>query len=74
VVNPGLDFLYRNEDGRDIWTRVSAAPFRDDAGLIVGAIWMAQDIDERKRAEDALAVAERQLRLVTDHAPVLIAH
>jgi PAS domain S-box-containing protein len=74
TVDPGVDFLYSGDDGSDIWTRVSAAPFRDAHGAIVGVIWVVQDIDERKRAENALAAKERQLRLVADHAPVLIAH
>ncbi len=69
----GMEFLHTLDDGQDIWTRITAAPFRDHDGAIRGAMAIVQDIDEQKRAEEALASAERQLRLVTDHVPVLIA-
>jgi PAS domain S-box-containing protein len=81
LVHPGIDFLHTLEDGSELWTRVSAAPFRNLAGEIVGAICMVQDIDERKRAEvreaklhATVAASEQQLRLITDGMPALIAY
>ena len=50
----GMDFLHRRDDGRDVWLRISAAPFRDSAGNLIGAICVIEDIDARKRAEAAL--------------------
>ena len=29
MVNPGMDFLHKHDDGTEVWTRVSAAPFRN---------------------------------------------
>jgi PAS domain S-box-containing protein len=69
----GIECLHTLADGTGIWTRVTAAPFRDAAGAIRGAVAIVQDIDEQKRAVEAVARAGRQLRLVTDHVPVLIA-
>ena len=50
-VLPGIDFLRREDDGVERWTRVSAVPLRDRTGQITGALAMLQDIDEERRAE-----------------------
>jgi sigma-B regulation protein RsbU (phosphoserine phosphatase) len=39
----------------------SAAPLRDGTGRIIGAVAVAQDITERKRAEETLAETKNQL-------------
>ena len=44
----------------------------DDRGAISGGISVFYDITERKQFEQALQERERQLRFVTDHAPILI--
>jgi signal transduction histidine kinase len=54
VVASGVEFLYMNEDRREIWTRVMTAPFHNAEGKITGAIMVIQDIDALKRAEAAL--------------------
>jgi len=74
TVNPGIDFLHTLEDGRQIWTRVSAAPFRDASLRIVGAIVLIEDVDDQKRIEESLATARKELQVTTDNAPVLLAH
>jgi signal transduction histidine kinase len=53
-VASGVEFLYMNEDRREIWTRVMTAPFHNAEGKITGAIMVIQDIDALKRAEAAL--------------------
>lgn len=52
TVTQGLDMLYTAEDGRTIWTSVSATPFTDQSGAIVGAIAVIDDISQRKQAEE----------------------
>jgi PAS domain S-box-containing protein len=70
---PAVEALHTLDDGPEIWTRITAAPFRGADGAIGGAVAIVQDIDAQKRAAEALARAGRQLRLVTDHVPVHIA-
>src|SRR5262249_34887720 len=43
-------------------------------GRVTGSVAAFVDVTERTRAEEALRRSEHQLRLVADHAPVLIAH
>lgn len=54
ATTPGLEMLYTNGEGKEIWTRVGGVPFRDDTGEIAGAISIVQNIDEQKRAAEAI--------------------
>jgi PAS domain S-box-containing protein len=58
-VIPGIDFIYSSKEGRELWTRVSSVPFRNEVGDIEGIITVIQDIDEQKRTEDALVKMEK---------------
>jgi len=62
AVVPGIDFQYRQDDGTDVWTRVSAAPLRDEDGRITGAVAAVIDIDAEKRAEQDLKAALAEAR------------
>lgn len=61
IVSPGMEMVFTGDDGCDRWLRVSAAPLRDDAGRIIGATAVVQDIDVIKKAEQALHDAHEQL-------------
>jgi PAS domain S-box-containing protein len=57
----GAEFLYHADDDGSVWTRVSGVPLRSEDGTIVGAVSVIVDIDEQKRAQEALAEAARNL-------------
>ncbi|SKA82641.1 PAS domain S-box-containing protein [Prosthecobacter debontii] len=60
-------------DGTYAWVRNSVVGIRDEHGLVTAGLIITQDITDSREAEDALRASEEQLRLVTDHAPVLLA-
>lgn len=44
-VVPGIQMLYLDDDGKEIWTEVRAAPLRDSDGEITGALVVVVDVD-----------------------------
>jgi PAS domain S-box-containing protein len=54
------DYRLRRADGRALWAIVSANPFIDDRGVVVGILAMLTDITDRKRAEEELRTADRR--------------
>jgi len=56
-----VEVQYRTQDGRLLPMTFSASTLHDFSGLISGYICVAQDISERKHAEEQLAQANRQL-------------
>jgi PAS domain S-box-containing protein len=61
----------RRIDGVYRWVQTRGFPLRDEDGRIVRWYNLIVDIDERKRAEEALAASERNLKLIIDTIPVL---
>ncbi|SCZ67595.1 PAS domain-containing protein [Thiohalomonas denitrificans] len=67
-----LELVRPNGDTR--WVLARGEARRDDRGTIIGLRGTVLDFTERKRTEEALWRRERQLRLITDNLPVLIAY
>ena len=63
----------RRRDGADRWHLVRSVPVPDEPGRSARRFGAATDIDDRRRAEEALRESERQYRAVYDQAAVGIA-
>jgi PAS domain S-box-containing protein len=46
---PGMDYLFRHEDGLETWFRVGSIPLRSENGQVQEALAIFQDIDAEKR-------------------------
>ena len=62
----------RRADGEFRWFAVAAEPFRDEQGRILKWYGIGTDIEERKRAEEALRVAEHEARELLERVPAMI--
>jgi len=67
------EFRQRRADGVYRWFQSRALPNRDTAGRITGWYMLLTDIDDRKRAEEALRSREENLRLLVDSIPGFVA-
>lgn len=61
-VMPGVEMLYTDDEGREIWTQVSSAPVISVGGAVIGQSVVITDIDALKRSEEALRENEGRLR------------
>lgn len=66
TVQPGLEFAFSADDGREIWTRVAAVPLRDGAGEVTGAAVVVSDITSHKQVEATLRASEARARRTLD--------
>jgi PAS domain S-box-containing protein len=70
----GFELQWHRHDGAVIWLRTSIRAVRDDAGLVLYYEGVAEDISQRKQAEEAERNAQEQLSLIVDGVPALIAY
>ena len=63
----------RRADGTYRWVQARAQPLRDSDGRIARWYMLITDIDDRKRAEDALRASEHDLRSIIDTMPGYVA-
>ncbi len=64
-----LELRQRRADGVYRWFQSRAVAARDAEGRITGWYMLLTDIDDRKRAEEALQSNEQSLRLIVDTIP-----
>jgi PAS domain S-box-containing protein len=64
---------HRRADGVYRWHNVRGFPLRDPQGHIVRWFHLLIDVDDRRRAEDALRESERSSRLIVDSIPGQVA-
>jgi PAS domain S-box-containing protein len=70
---PGeIEARLRRFDGVYRWFLISVEPLHDEAGQIVRWYGTSTDIEDRKRAEQALRESEAQLRRTVDAIPGLV--
>ncbi|MGG5811744.1 PAS domain S-box protein [Falsiroseomonas sp. CW058] len=69
---PVLEFRYRRGDGTFTWLRANAAPVRDDAGAVIGAVAAITDIDAERQASAMLRESEARWRSLAEAMPQLV--
>jgi PAS domain S-box-containing protein len=65
-----VQYRIRRFDGVWCWMRSRAAPRRDESGKIIRWYGSVEDIDDYKKADEALRLSEARLRAVFDAVPV----
>jgi PAS domain S-box-containing protein len=71
--NPAeVEARMRRFDGQYRWFLFRTVPLRNDAGEILQWYGTNTDIEDRKRAEEALVASEHSLRLLIDTIPALV--
>jgi signal transduction histidine kinase len=53
-----VELSFWSKDGREIPVLFTASSLKDQNGLVLGEVWVAQDVTERKRAERELRAAK----------------
>ena len=67
-----LEKRYMRKDGRAVWTLATVTLVRDAAGRPLHFIGVIEDVDERKRTQQALLRSEEQLRAALEERKLLL--
>jgi PAS domain S-box-containing protein len=65
------EYLYERGDGSLAWMRFAAAPIRNGSGDVVGGVVAIVDVDEEKKAEQALRRSEERLQLALEASTII---
>src|SRR5262249_11855260 len=68
-----VEYRARRADGVYRWFQVRGLPVRNPEGTITGWYFLLTDIEDRKKAEEALQLSERNLSLTINAIPAIIA-
>ncbi|MGH7579184.1 MAG: PAS domain-containing sensor histidine kinase [Gemmatimonadales bacterium] len=71
-MTPGREARLRRHDGEYRWFFFRGSPLHDESGRIVAWYGTNVDIEDRKRAEEALHSRERDLSLIIETMPGLV--
>ncbi|MEX1104141.1 MAG: PAS domain S-box protein, partial [Dehalococcoidia bacterium] len=67
-----IDYRVRNGKGDYCWVAFKIRPVTDEEGAVVSWTSAAIEIDERVRAQEALAASEARLRALVDATPAMV--
>jgi PAS domain S-box-containing protein len=62
-----------DREGKELWVQTDKVPYCDKDGKVIGIVVMAQNITERKRAEEALRESEERFSGAFMQAPIGVA-
>ena len=66
-----VESRHRRADGMYRWFNVLGLPLRDSEGRVLRWFHLQIDVDDRKRAEEALRTSQKNLKLIIDTIPAL---
>lgn len=69
---PKLEFYddYTSDNGKKVWWEASKIPLKDDTGRVIGVLGIAEDITEKKLAQEKIKDNEEKYRALYDNAPL----
>jgi two-component system, sensor histidine kinase and response regulator len=71
-VGHDMEYRIRGADGRYRWFKSRGLPVRDESGRVVQWLGTITDIDDQKRAEEALREGERRFRTLAEALPHMV--